>query len=74
MIKSKCENCGVWTTDIKRHLERDRCEAVENRRLYRKEIKQKGNNMSVVGTTLVLGPRGERTLRREGKTLNKKGR
>lgn len=70
--KVKCKKCGVFVSDIKRHKERERCEAVENRRLYRSDIKKSGDKTKAIKE--ILGSRGERTARRQGKTTNKKTR
>jgi hypothetical protein len=34
-IWKKCETCGVYTTNIRKHKSRKRCEAVQERRSTR---------------------------------------
>ena len=74
MVLKRCEKCGVMVKNLSKHKRRNRCEPVEDRRLFRKEIKARGGGSAAIGIVSVLGARGTRSATRLGKAKAKKTR
>jgi hypothetical protein len=59
-----CPKCKVFVKNLSKHLERNRCEAVKERRLFRKENKE--SKATVGNFSKSIGVRGDRTDKRKG--------